>query len=72
MYGYKLGMTPNGVALGGPSNLVDFSPRWKRELHNIVDEALLFGESGVLSNSTSEEVCHFTDGQVRLTGDDVA
>ena len=71
MSGYKLGMTPNGVAVGGPSNLINGTPGWKREINNIVDKALLSGERGVLGDPAGKKLGNFVGGEFRLADDDV-
>ena len=68
MGGYKLGATPNGVAIGGPSHLENLNPRWKRELDDLINEAVVEGESGILGDTTGEQVGHFAAGQFCLRG----
>ena len=71
MDGYKLGMTPNGVSVGGPSNLIYGDSGWKREINDIVDKAILSGESGVLSDPTGKKLGNFIGGEFRFADDDV-
>lgn len=71
MIGYKLGMIAGGVALGGPSNLIDGNPGWKREIKDIVDKALIESKGGVFSDSAGKKFGNFIGGEFRFADDDV-
>ena len=71
MDGYKLGMTPNGVAIGGPSNLIDGDPGWMREINDIVDKSLVKSEGRIFSDSANKKLGDFFGGQFRFFDDDV-
>ena len=70
MIGYKLGIA-NGVALGGPSNLIDGIPAWKREFKDLVDKALIESKVGVFSDTAGKKFGDFVGGQFRFSDDDV-
>ena len=72
MVGHKLGATPLGVALGGPSNLIDGNPGWKREFDDLVNEALFESESGVLGDTAGKQLGGFMGGEFRFFNQDVA
>ena len=71
MVGHKLGATPLGVALGGPSNLIDGNPGWKREFDNLVDEALFESERGIFGDSAGKQIGCFVGGEFRLFDEDI-
>ena len=71
MVGHKLGASPLGVALGGPSNLINGDPRWKREFDDLVDEALFKSERGIFSDSAGKQIGRFLGGEFRLFNEDI-
>ncbi len=72
MHGYKLGATPGGVSLGGPSNLINGNPGWKREIDDLINKAILESEGGVFRDAAGEQIGHFTRGQFCFLDDDIS